>query len=396
MVKNGDTIKNASKIVAVSRKTGERWVKEYNEKGIDGLLSDYSNCGLESELTDEMLEILHYYITHSDKGYTIKDVQDLIYGLFKIKFSYNHTWFITRKKLELNYGKPFIRYNARTEEDMELFKKKLKIINTNHRMLAFMDETACQSVTNVRRILYDSNTKNIQVHCGECFKINVVGFMGVNCNSYMETNTRGDSINFVKALCRFRMENMINEEVKHLIEDAITNPNLDDESIKKKLAQKSLHGMDLINKVNNELYNEKSTNQESIVKAKKILNKEDSNNPNKIKKEKENRLLSNLDNSIIREVLSFEIPIDLVLDNAKIHSSDLTLATFEILNINPIFLPVRSPDLNPIEDLWRIIKDRIYKTYYNTLNELIEIFEGGFRDFVGRESLYENWLEDMV
>ena len=107
-------------------------------------------------------------------------------------------------------------------------------------------------------------------------------------------------------------------------------------------------------------------------------------------------MLSNLDNSIIREVLSFEIPIDLVLDNAKIHSSDLTLATFEILNINPIFLPVRSPDLNPIEELWRIIKDRIYKTYYNTLNELIEIFEGGFRDFVGRESLYENWLEVMV
>ena len=71
---------------------------------------------------------------------------------------------------------------------------------------------------------------------------------------------------------------------------AITNPNLDDKSIKRKLAQKSLHGMDLINKINNELYNEKLTNQESIVKAKKILNKEDSNNPNKIKKEKEDRL----------------------------------------------------------------------------------------------------------
>ena len=55
-----------------------------------------------------------------------------------------------------------------------------------------------------------------------------------------------------------------------------------------------------------------------------------------------------------------------------------------------------SNELTTLEDLWRIIKDRIYKTYYNTLNELIEIFEGGFRDFVGRESLYENWLEDMV
>ena len=127
-----------------------------------------------------------------------------------------------------------------------------------------------------------------------------------------------------------------------------------------------------------------------------MLNKEDSNNTKKIKKEKEKRLLSNLDNPIIREVLSFEIPIDLVLDNAKIHSSDLSLETFEILNINPIFLPVRSPDLNPIEDLWRMIKDRIYKTYYSTLNELIEIFEGGFEDFVESESLYENWLKDMV
>jgi len=123
MVKKGETIKKASEIVAVSRKTGERWVKEYNEKGIDGLLPDYSNCGLESELTDEMLEILYYYITHSDEGYTIKDVQELIYGLFKIKFSYNHTWFIARKKLGLNYGKPFIKYNARTEEDVKLFKK---------------------------------------------------------------------------------------------------------------------------------------------------------------------------------------------------------------------------------------------------------------------------------
>lgn len=52
IVKNGDTIKNASHIVGVSRKTGERWIKDYNEKGIDGLIPDYSNCGLKSELTD--------------------------------------------------------------------------------------------------------------------------------------------------------------------------------------------------------------------------------------------------------------------------------------------------------------------------------------------------------
>ena len=144
------------------------------------------------------------------------------------------------------------------------------------------------------------------------------------------------------------------------------------------------------------LYNDKHSNQESIAKIKKMLNKEDSNNPYKIKKEKEKRLLSNLDNPAIRDLLSFEIPIDLVLDNAKIHSSALSLAVFEILNINPIFLPKRSPDLNPIEDLWRMIKDRIYKTYYSTLDELIGIFKEGFNEFVGLKSLYENWLKDMV
>lgn len=43
-----------------------------------------------------------------------------------------------------------------------------------------------------------------------------------------------------------------------------------------------------------------------------------------------------------------------------------------------------------------MIKDGVYKTYYNNLNELMEIFKEGFENFVERESLYENWLEDMI
>ena len=45
----------------------------------------------------------------------------------------------------------------------------------------------------------------------------------------METATKGDSISFVKALCHFRMENMINPEAKQLIEEAITKTNLEDD-----------------------------------------------------------------------------------------------------------------------------------------------------------------------
>lgn len=43
-----------------------------------------------------------------------------------------------------------------------------------------------------------------------------------------------------------------------------------------------------------------------------------------------------------------------------------------------------------------MIKDKVYKTYYSNLYELIKIFEKGFEEFVRSESLYENWLKDMV
>lgn len=123
MVKNKVTIKKASEIIGVDRKTGERWLKDYNTKGIEGLLTNYSNCGLKSKLDDEKLQILRDIIVNDDKGYTIKDVQKLIYDLFQIEFSYNNVWFITRKKLGLNYGKPFIKYEGRTEKELKQFKK---------------------------------------------------------------------------------------------------------------------------------------------------------------------------------------------------------------------------------------------------------------------------------
>lgn len=77
---------------------------------------------------------------------------------------------------------------------------------------------------------------------------------------------------------------------KHLIKEAITNENLSDEEIKKYLSSKSLNKMDLINKINNELYNDNSQ-QISIEKIQRICRKEDNNNSRKIWNEKRSRLL---------------------------------------------------------------------------------------------------------
>ena len=57
MVYQGETISKASDYVHTSRKTGERWVKNYNEKGLEGLKPSFGG-GRPSKLTyEEFIEL---------------------------------------------------------------------------------------------------------------------------------------------------------------------------------------------------------------------------------------------------------------------------------------------------------------------------------------------------
>ena len=211
----------------------------------------------------------------------------------------------------------------------------------------------------------------------------------------MEENTKNNAFQFVITLCHYRIENMENTLGKHLIEKAINNKNLSDEEIKIYLSSKSLNKMDLINKINNELYNNNSQ-QTSIEKIQKICRKEDNNNSRKIWNEKRFRLLENLSNPKIYDINSKEKRINLILDNARIHHAKIVEKVCEILNINLIFLQPYCPDLNPIEDVWRIIKSEIYKSIYKNLNELIEIFKEKYYQIVDSKSFYEKWVDEYL
>ena len=211
----------------------------------------------------------------------------------------------------------------------------------------------------------------------------------------MEENTKNNAFQFVITLCHYRIENMENTLGKHLIEKAINNKNLSDEEIKIYLSSKSLNKMDLINKINNELYNNNSQ-QTSIEKIQKICRKEDYNNSRKIWNEKRFRLLENLSNPKIYDINSKEKRINLILDNARIHHAKIVEKVCEILNINLIFLQPYCPDLNPIEDVWRIIKSKLYKSIYENLNELIEIFKEKYYQIVDLTSFYENWVNEYL
>ena len=122
-IKNGNTIKETAKILDIDARTGSRWLKRYNEMGIDGLKPKFELRGSKCKLSDEQLTILEEKINEEGTAFTIKKAQKFISENFSIEYSYKQVWEITRKKLNLNYGKPFLKYNERPENYKEEFKK---------------------------------------------------------------------------------------------------------------------------------------------------------------------------------------------------------------------------------------------------------------------------------
>ena len=63
--------------------------------------------------------------------------------------------------------------------------------------------------------------------------------------------------------------------------------------------------------------------------------------------------------------LHLDVPITLVLDNARYQKCDLVQTTAKGLNIELCFLPPYSPNLNLIERLWKFVKKEcLYSEYY--------------------------------
>ena len=73
-------------------------------------------------------------------------------------------------------------------------------------------------------------------------------------------------------------------------------------------------------------------------------------------------------------------PVTVVLDNAKYQRCKAVIEKAAKLNIELLFLPTYSPNLNLIERLWRFVKKEcLYSKYYKTANE----FESAIMDCLG-------------
>ena len=63
--------------------------------------------------------------------------------------------------------------------------------------------------------------------------------------------------------------------------------------------------------------------------------------------------------------MNLAVPITLVLDNARYQKCNMVAAVASQLNLELLFLPAYSPNLNLIERLWKFVKKKaLYSKYY--------------------------------
>jgi transposase len=96
----------------------------------------------------------------------------------------------------------------------------------------------------------------------------------------------------------------------------------------------------------------------------------------------------------VRKANSAYDALIMIWDNAKTHKSvdDHALKA----NIHAVFLPPYSPDLNPIERVWKTCKRKVNQmAYFKALEALASAFEQAYESVKVQASFAEGWIEKM-
>lgn len=88
--------------------------------------------------------------------------------------------------------------------------------------------------------------------------------------------------------------------------------------------------------------------------------------------------------------------IVVILDNFMSHHAKLTEACAAECGIKLVYLPPYSPDLNPIEFIWKSIKRVISQTFIPDLCYLMCLIREHFEAFSSRLSFAQGWIERFL
>ena len=86
----------------------------------------------------------------------------------------------------------------------------------------------------------------------------------------------------------------------------------------------------------------------------------------------------------------------LVLDNLFSHTCEYTRRRATQLGIDLVFLPVGSPDLNPIESVWKSLKWEASPMIVESAEEFRALVSGLFERLTSRVSFAGKWIDRFL
>jgi transposase len=85
-----------------------------------------------------------------------------------------------------------------------------------------------------------------------------------------------------------------------------------------------------------------------------------------------------------------------IIDNFSSHRSKLVMQKAKELDIYFVFLPTYSPDLNPIEFIWKSIKRVLSLSFVHDLEEMKSIIAKSYSGFAELKSYARYWIEKFI
>ena len=86
----------------------------------------------------------------------------------------------------------------------------------------------------------------------------------------------------------------------------------------------------------------------------------------------------------------------IILDNFSTHRTENVAITAEILDIELVFLPPYSPQLNPIELIWKSIKKVVSRTFMVSQEMMVDTVKANSIKFSRSKSFCKNWVETFA
>ena len=99
---------------------------------------------------------------------------------------------------------------------------------------------------------------------------------------------------------------------------------------------------------------------------------------------------------LFRGTHSKEEKILMLMDNARIHKGEEMDVFYKDNGILPVFFPVYSSDLNPEEQIWRMVRRPLKNTVFKEKGEIIEAFKNAFSKINNLAGLLGNWIKEFI